>query len=177
MDNQIEKSFINYVARFDSFQQRSMFGGTGLFSDDAMYVLIFNDVIFLRGGGVLDKKFEALNCSRYQHVKKQCVATVNYFDITKLFLANMESHLNSNETHNRGCHDELKSIIKESISYAKTQREAQKSEERRRLRDLPNMQLTLERMLKSLECQMYQLFFKCNLKKYLLKSEIHMVII
>ena len=33
----------------------------------------------------LDQSLEAKNCKRYKHVKKQTVATVNYFDVTKLY--------------------------------------------------------------------------------------------
>ncbi|ANS85321.1 hypothetical protein VSVS12_01554 [Vibrio scophthalmi] len=32
-----EQLFIEYVGKFGDFQKRSMFGGTGLFKDDAMF--------------------------------------------------------------------------------------------------------------------------------------------
>ncbi|WP_039836182.1 TfoX/Sxy family DNA transformation protein [Vibrio rumoiensis] len=129
----MERSFFEYVTKFGSFQKRSMFGGIGLFSEDAMYALISNGIIFIRGGGSLDEALEAKGCKRYKHVKKQTVATVNYFDITKLY------------TEGDALLDD---IIKDSIEFSKKERAFQKSEDSRRLRDLPNMQLTLERMVK-----------------------------
>lgn len=133
MGSNMERSFFEYVAKFGSFQKRSMFGGIGLFSEDAMYALISDGTIFIRGGSGLDKTLEEKGCKRYKHVKKQTVATVNYFDVTKLYTEGDES---------------LDSIIQLSIEYSKQERAFQKSADSRRLRDLPNMQLTLERMVK-----------------------------
>lgn len=126
-------NFYNYVEQFGSSQKRSMFGGIGLFMDEAMYALISNDSIFIRGGNALDEKLKVLGCEKYRHVKKQTTATVNYYDITHLFTTD---------------HRELHSIVEESINYSVRQRNYQKSSASRRLRDLPNMQLTLERMVK-----------------------------
>ncbi|MEZ8103942.1 MULTISPECIES: TfoX/Sxy family DNA transformation protein [Vibrio] len=126
-------NFYNYVEQFGTSQKRSMFGGIGLFMDEAMYALISNDSIFIRGGHELDEKLKVLGCEKYRHVKKQTTATVNYYDITHLFTAD---------------HRELHSIVEESINYSVRQRNYQKSSASRRLRDLPNMQLTLERMVK-----------------------------
>lgn len=133
MGSNMERSFFEYVAKFGSFQKRSMFGGIGLFSEDAMYALLSSGTIFIRGGGSLDKTLGEKGCKRYKHVKKQTVATVNYYDVTKLYTEGDEA---------------LDSIIKLSIEYSQQERAFQKSEDSRRLRDLPNMQLTLERMVK-----------------------------
>ncbi|GLQ75501.1 DNA transformation protein [Vibrio sp. vnigr-6D03] len=128
-----ESMFYDFVDQFGSYQKRSMFGGIGLFNEGAMYALITNETIFIRGGGNLDKKLVELGCEKYKHVKKQTTAIVNYYDITDLFDA---------------MHEELESIVRASINFSKQQRAFQKSKDSRRLRDLPNMQLTLERMVK-----------------------------
>ncbi|MBD1575713.1 TfoX/Sxy family DNA transformation protein [Vibrio sp. S11_S32] len=133
MGTSMELDFFKYVAKFGSFQKRSMFGGVGLFSDDAMYALISGNIIFIRGGGDLDDFLKTKGCKRYKHIKKQTVATVNYFDITDVF------------TNRDECLDNL---INTSINHSKQERAFQKSAESKRLRDLPNMQLTLERMVK-----------------------------
>lgn len=133
MGTSMEQAFFEYVTKFGMFQKRSMFGGIGLFSDDAMYALISGNVIFIRGGGDLDSFLKTKGCKRYKHVKKQTVATVNYFDVTELFAERDDS---------------LDHLIYSSIEYSKQERAFQKSEESKRLRDLPNMQLTLERMVK-----------------------------
>ncbi len=128
-----ESKFYDFIEQFGQFQKRSMFGGIGLFNEGAMYALITNDTIFIRGGGSLDKKLVGLKCEKYKHVKKQTTAIVNYYDITDLF---------------DSLHEELESIVRTSINFSKQQRAFQKSKDSRRLRDLPNMQLTLERMVK-----------------------------
>lgn len=129
----VEQTFFDYVNKFGESQRRSMFGGIGLFLEDAMYALLANNSIYIRGGEVLDEKLTSLGCEKYRHVKKQTVATVNYYDITDLYVCG---------------NDELDSIISASINNAVSQRVNQKSSINSRLRDLPNMQLTLERMVK-----------------------------
>jgi len=128
-----EQQFIQYVTKFGDFQKRSMFGGTGLFKEEAMFALISADKIFIRGGEKLDEQLNQLGCEKYRHVKKQTTATVNYYDITQLF-------------NNK--HEDLAELVEQSINYSVTQREFKRSSANRRLRDLPNMQLTLERMVK-----------------------------
>ncbi|WP_394251364.1 TfoX/Sxy family DNA transformation protein [Vibrio profundi] len=129
----IEQAFYTYVTKFGEYQKRSMFGGIGLFQNDAMFALVSEEHLFIRGGNTLDKKLTGLDCEKYRHVKKQTTATVNYYDITQLF---------KDES------PELDAIIRASIDNSIQQRSFQKSSASRRLRDLPNMQLTLERMVK-----------------------------
>ncbi|GEM75566.1 TfoX/Sxy family DNA transformation protein [Vibrio sagamiensis] len=128
-----EQKFFNYVDKFHQYQKRSMFGGVGMFSDDAMFALVSNENCYLRGGAKLDGIFTELKCEKYKHVKKQTTATVNYYDVTKLFLNGF---------------NELDDLLEKSIRCANEDRLYQKSFASRRLRDLPNMQLTLERMVK-----------------------------
>ncbi|NNN78627.1 TfoX/Sxy family DNA transformation protein [Vibrio sp. 11-4(1)] len=128
-----DQAFFKYVRNFSEYQKRSMFGGIGLFTDDAMFALVSNDCCYLRGGNGLDEVFTQLNCEKYKHVKKQTTATVNYYDVTDLF-----------ESGYAG----LDELVQKSIEYSIKERKYQKSSASRRLRDLPNMQLTLERMVK-----------------------------
>lgn len=129
----IDQMFYDYAKQFGMYQKRSMFGGIGLFQDDAMYALVIGNIVFVRGGGELDDLLAAKGCAKYRHVKKQTTATVNYYDVTKQFLNKEE---------------ELQGIIRRSIQLSVEYRNYQRSSDSRRLRDLPNMQLTLERMVK-----------------------------
>ncbi len=128
-----EQNFISYVNKFGSFQKRSMFGGLGLFKQDAMFALISSGQVFIRGGEQLDRQLMQLGCTKYRHVKKQTTATVNYYDVTRLFLSRSGV---------------LDDIVRQSMQFSVSQRHHKKSSASRRLRDLPNMQLTLERMVK-----------------------------
>ncbi|CAM3741887.1 TfoX/Sxy family DNA transformation protein [Vibrio aquimaris] len=128
-----EQNFISYVNKFGSFQKRSMFGGLGLFKQGAMFALISSGQVFIRGGEQLDRQLMQLGCTKYRHVKKQTTATVNYYDVTRLFLSRSAK---------------LDDIVRQSMQFSVSQRHHKKSSASRRLRDLPNMQLTLERMVK-----------------------------
>lgn len=138
----IEHTFSYYARHFGAFQTRSMFGGIGFFQSEAMFSLIVGGRIFVRGGGHLDRLFKSLKCEKYQHVKKQSIATVNYYDVTALFMARNEI---------------LVRIILASIKYSIRQRQDKCS---RRLRDLPNMHLTLERMVKKAGVQDVDTFMR-----------------
>ncbi|MBN3572921.1 TfoX/Sxy family DNA transformation protein [Vibrio neptunius] len=145
-----EQQFINYVNKFGSFQRRSMFGGTGLFKQEAMFALMSADKVFIRGGEHLDDKLATLGCIKYRHVKKQTTATVNYYDITRL--VGQQGEL-------------LDEIVEHSIKFSVSQRYHKKSSSSRRLRDLPNMQLTLERMVKKAGVDDVDTFLKLGAPK------------
>lgn len=99
----IKDEFLNYLNDFGPFEKRSMFGGTGVFVDGAMYAIINNGRIFLRGGETLDDELIGLNCGIFKHVKRSTTAIVNYYDITTIYL--------DNETK---CRD----LVNKSIQYA-----------------------------------------------------------
>lgn len=110
-----------------------MFGGTGVFINGAMYAILTDQSMFLRGGEALDEKLASFDCSKFKHIKRSTTAVVNYYDVTHLFLDDREQ-----------C-DEL---VKESIQVSNKEKAFKSSEQSKRLRDLPNMRLTLERMVK-----------------------------
>lgn len=140
-----EQMFLDYVSQFGQFQKRSMFGGVGLFQKEAMFALLGGGKVFIRGGEILDTVLNDLGCEKYRHVKKQTTATVNYYDITAL--------LNERSTN-------VDDLVKTSIKQSVVQRIQQKSSANRRLRDLPNMQLTLERMVKKAGIEDVETFMK-----------------
>jgi DNA transformation protein and related proteins len=128
-----KEEYLTYLGSFGCNEKRSMFGGTGVFFHGAMYAILTDTTLFIRGGGELDAKLLQLGCLKFKHIKKSTTATVNYYDITKLFLRDKNK-----------CH----SLISESIAFSQKEKVFKCSEESRRLRDLPNMRLTLERMVK-----------------------------
>lgn len=131
MQSQLE-NYIDYclIQRDTSF--KAMFGGTGLFYHGAMYVLIDDQRVYLRGGGRLNTALEDHGCVRFEQVKKTVSVVVNYYDVTDCFYADRHKY----------CQLE---------NLAKVQSRADKVIAKRRIkriRDLPNMRLTLERMVK-----------------------------
>ncbi|MGL6258881.1 TfoX/Sxy family DNA transformation protein [Vibrio sp. WXL103] len=128
-----EQQFLDYTDKLGQFHKRAMFGATGLFEQGAMFCQFRGGRFYLRGGGGLTDKLLKQGCQRYCQIKKQTSAMVNYYDVTHLY------------QDDRGL---LDGLIKESIDVAVSQRTRKSTLRTKRLRDLPNMQLTLERMLK-----------------------------
>ncbi|UTV29293.1 TfoX/Sxy family DNA transformation protein [Photobacterium atrarenae] len=110
-----------------------MFGGTGIFIHGAMYAILTDELIYLRGGETLDERLASLGCKKFRHIKRSTTAIVNYYDITHIY------------HQDRALCD---AIIRESIRLSTEEKALKSSSQGKRLRDLPNMRLTLERMVK-----------------------------
>ena len=127
------EEIFNYLREFGVFEKRSMFGGTGVFIDSAMYAIITDEALFLRGGGELDQQLTLSGCEKFRHIKRSTTAVVNYYDITHLY------------------HQDLPlcaKMVKQSIAISTSEKSYKMSGRSKRIRDLPNMRLTLERMVK-----------------------------
>ncbi|QUJ69044.1 TfoX/Sxy family DNA transformation protein [Photobacterium sp. GJ3] len=129
----IKETFIDYLDTFVPNEQRSMFGGTGIFVQGAMYALLSNGKFYIRGGEKLDHQLLELGCRKFKHVKRSTVAIVNYYDITSVYASQPAL-----------CAD----LVQSSIAIALKEKVMKGAARNRRLRDLPNLRLTLERMMK-----------------------------
>lgn len=128
-----KEELFNYLHEFGGFEKRSMFGGTGVFINGAMYAIITDRALYLRGGEQLDSKLMAQGCERFRHVKRSTTAVVNYYNVTDVYL---QDKIRCSE------------LIRHSIDVAVSEKVYKLSDQSKRLRDLPNMRLTLERMVK-----------------------------
>lgn len=129
----IKEDLFNYLREFGKYEKRSMFGGTGVFIQGAMYAILTDELIYLRGGATLDDRLASLACKKFKHIKRSTTAIVNYYDITRIY------------HQDRALCDD---IIRESIRLSAQEKAEKSSAKSKRLRDLPNMRLTLERMVK-----------------------------
>ncbi|OOE72190.1 TfoX/Sxy family DNA transformation protein [Salinivibrio sp. ML290] len=133
MAKQFEAQLMRFLDSYGEMEQRSMFGGIGFFSQEAMFALLTGKHVYLRGGGLLTDKLIAKGCNKFVHVKKSTSAVVNYYDVTALYLG----------------HDpDLPTMIEQSLQRALKDKAQKTSTSSLRLRDLPNLRLTIERMLK-----------------------------
>lgn len=130
---EVKSGFVDYLSTFGEIERRSMFGGTGFFVSGAMFALIKEDRIYLRGAPKLTEILLEKECKKFVHVKKSSTAIVNYYDITSLY----EQHA-----------AELGEYVSASLSNSIAEKEYRDSNLNKRLRDLPNLRLTIERMLK-----------------------------
>ena len=129
----IKDDYLNYLSKFGLQEKRSMFGGTGIFINSAMFAIVTPNSMYIRGGDNLDEKLINAGCERFRHIKKSKTATVNYYEIKNLFLTDQS---------------QCDQLVEQSIAFSCRDKHFKSSESNRRLRDLPNMRLTLERMVK-----------------------------
>ncbi|MFD2180429.1 TfoX/Sxy family DNA transformation protein [Veronia pacifica] len=130
---EVKEGFVAYLQQVGETEKRSMFGGTGFFVNGAMFALVKDERIYLRGGADLTDKLISQKCKKFVHVKKSSTAVVNYYDVTSLYQQE---------------DDVLVSLVKKSIETSVAEKEYRDSKSNKRLRDLPNLRLTIERMLK-----------------------------
>lgn len=141
---EVKSGFVDYLYDFGDIERRSMFGGTGFFVRGAMFALLKEDRIYLRGGPKLTDTLLERECKKFVHVKKSSTAIVNYYDITELY--DQDS-------------PDLRELISASLYNSIAEKEYRDSNLHKRLRDLPNLRLTIERMLKKAGVQDVDTFF------------------
>lgn len=141
---EVKEGFTTFLAKYGEVEKRSMFGGTGFFAKGAMYALVKEGRIYLRGGPKLTDMLVERSCKKFVHVKKSSTAIVNYYDITSLY---------DNSA------PELDDLVKKSIDISISEKEYRDSKANKRLRDLPNLRLTIERMLKKSGIEDVDTFF------------------
>ncbi|KJG18361.1 TfoX/Sxy family DNA transformation protein [Photobacterium angustum] len=128
-----KEDYLNYLNKFGEQEKRSMFGGTGVFIDGAMFAIVTPASMYIRGGEKLDPELIKLGCTKFKHIKKSKTATVNYYEIRDLL-----------EKDPQVCNQ----LVAKSIEFSCKDKAFKQSGANKRLRDLPNMRLTLERMVK-----------------------------
>ncbi|CAM2866935.1 TfoX/Sxy family DNA transformation protein [Vibrio rarus] len=122
------------VMRFEGITTRSMFGGIGYFQHDVMFLLVDDLRAYLRGGPKLTNELQDFGCQQYRYKKRIGYAKINYYDITDM---------------HRFDRERVRLLFFKSIAIAN--RDKLQCREQARLRDLPNLQLSIERMLARIE--------------------------
>ncbi|SIN80727.1 TfoX/Sxy family DNA transformation protein [Salinivibrio sp. ES.052] len=133
MEKQFRAQVMTFLNNFGDMELRSMFGGTGFFYQGAMFALLTGKRFYLRGGSVLSNDLLEKGCDKFVHVKKSSSAVVNYYDVTELHISG---------------HPDLNELTERSLAQAVNDKARKTCGNYRRLRDLPNLRLTIERMLK-----------------------------
>ncbi|RQW63351.1 TfoX/Sxy family DNA transformation protein [Vibrio viridaestus] len=133
IQSNVNGEYLHSFVLTDEMTTKSVFGSTGVFWRGAMFAIIGEDKLFLKGGGWLDEWFSEFNCKRFVLKKKNSTSTVNYFDITQLAI----NH-----------HSYVEAMVYSSRHLATRHYDYSHSAESRRLRELANMNISLERMLK-----------------------------
>ncbi|UJF20003.1 TfoX/Sxy family DNA transformation protein [Vibrio sp. SS-MA-C1-2] len=147
--NKITKERVSrYCHQFGPVQTRTMFGDTGFFIHGAIYFWHHKDRLYLRGGGGLDQLLLEHDCEAFDFKKKSTITRVRYYDISRYF----------NDTA-LSCQIRVNSWVLTAIIISRVDKCVEERNEGSRLRDLPNLQLSLERMLiraKITDCQSFK---------------------
>ncbi|KOO05281.1 TfoX/Sxy family DNA transformation protein [Vibrio nereis] len=133
MDKPILKDSMRLFQRLGKIHSRSMFGGFGIFADDTMFALVVNDKLHIRADDELTKKFKTLGLEPYVYKKRGFPVVTKYFALTEDWSNDAQRTLD---------------IAQEALEAAKQDKQVQAQAKPNRLKDLPNLRLATERMLK-----------------------------
>ncbi|MBU2895415.1 TfoX/Sxy family DNA transformation protein [Vibrio hepatarius] len=133
MDKPILKQSMRLFDQLGHIKSRSMFGGFGIFADDTMFALVVNDKLHIRADDKLASQFQYEGLTPYVYKKRGFPVVTKYFALTK----DVSS-----------CQDRALSLAQSALEVAKKEKTSQEKARPTRLKDLPNLRLATERMLK-----------------------------
>lgn len=133
MDKPVLKDSMRLFELLGQVKSRSMFGGFGIFVDDTMFALVVNNQLHLRADDESAKVFSARGYLPYVYKKRGFPVVTKYFALPDTCWLNPNHILQEATT---------------ALHHAKAEREQQEQTKPTRLKDLPNLRLATERMLK-----------------------------
>lgn len=133
MDKPILKQSMRLFDQLGHIKSRSMFGGFGIFADDTMFALVVNDKLHIRADDKLANQFQYEGLTPYVYKKRGFPVVTKYFALTKDVAS---------------CPDRALSLAQSALEVAKKEKTSQEKARPTRLKDLPNLRLATERMLK-----------------------------
>ncbi|TFH90065.1 TfoX/Sxy family DNA transformation protein [Vibrio ouci] len=133
MDKPILKDSMRLFEPLGLIKSRSMFGGFGIFADDTMFALVVNDKLHVRADDALAKQFKSLSLEPYVYKKRGFPVVTKYFALSDDWFENKENTLE---------------IAQAALTAANSEKKQQAKAKPNRLKDLPNLRLATERMLK-----------------------------
>lgn len=133
MDKPILKDSLRLLSSLGKVTSRSMFGGFGVFIDDTMFALVVQDKLHLRGSDETINLFKEQGLEPYIYKKRGFPVVTKYFAISPESWKEPDLIL-------------IQAVV--AFDVAKKDKEKQKTAAPTRIKDLPNLRLATERMLK-----------------------------
>ncbi|PWI35379.1 DNA transformation protein [Vibrio albus] len=133
MDKPVLKNSLRLFQQFGQVKSRSMFGGFGIFVDETMFALVVNDALHIRSCQLTTEQFKDAGYEPYVYKKRGFPVVTKYFALPDGMWDTP---------------DEILSVASVALENAKEEKTAQAEEKPTRLKDLPNLRLGTERMLK-----------------------------
>lgn len=133
MDKPVLKESLRLFNCFGSVKSRSMFGGFGIFAGETMFALVVNDKLHLRANAKNEEEFKQAGMKPYVYKKRGFPVVTKHYAIPDEWWNEPEKILEQ---------------AKRSFTAAKQDKETKSKSGPSRIKDLPNLRLANERMLK-----------------------------
>jgi DNA transformation protein len=133
MDKPILKDSMQLFEPLGAITSRSMFGGFGIFANGTMFALVVQDKLHIRADCMTLETFKARGYEPYAYAKRGFPVITKYYALDK------------------NCWNDLKEVFalgKGAFDHAEAEKQSQATQKPERIKDLPNLRLTTERMLK-----------------------------
>jgi len=114
-------------------KSRSMFGGFGIFIDNIMFALVVNERLHVRTDEQSKTYFTEHGFKPYIYSKKGFPVVTKYYALPSEYWSKPNT---------------IFQLAKEALTLAKEEKKRQSQSKPQRLKDLPNLRLSIERMLK-----------------------------
>lgn len=133
MDKPVLKNSLLLFERFGKVKSRSMFGGFGIFVNETMFALVVNNSLHIRANEITTSQYKLAGYEPYVYKKRGFPVVTKYFALPDEMWDDTEQIL---------------SIAEAALNYASNEKASHAEEKPTRLKDLPNLRLGTERMLK-----------------------------
>ncbi|WP_117233235.1 TfoX/Sxy family DNA transformation protein [Vibrio maerlii] len=127
------KDSMKLFGSLGTVKSRSMFGGFGIFVDETMFALVVNDQLHIRGDKESEQRFKQQGFEPYVYKKRGFPVVTKYFSLPEHYWNDTDDILNEATL---------------ALAAAKEDKQQQATAKPTRLKDLPNLRLATERMLK-----------------------------
>ena len=132
MDDLITQKSMALFEPLGTIKSRSMFGGFGIFADDIMFALVVNDKLHIKLGKSYSLHFEDKNSKPHIYRRRGFPSVTKYHSVPE---------------HLWETPDVIFSVAKKSVEVEKQKKEKLATSKPERLKDLPNLNSSKEKML------------------------------
>ncbi|MEI8632865.1 TfoX/Sxy family DNA transformation protein [Vibrio sp. PP-XX7] len=133
MDKPTLKNSMQLFEQLGQVKSRSMFGGFGIFVEDIMFALVVQDKLHIRADSNSLETFKTQGFEPYVYAKRGFPVVTKYYALPTDYWEDKSTILK---------------IATLAYNNARVEKESQVETKPQRLKDLPNLRLATERMLK-----------------------------
>ncbi|WP_192878456.1 TfoX/Sxy family DNA transformation protein [Limnobaculum parvum] len=130
---QLVRNVIEHFSELGELTSRSMFGGYGICKGKVMFGLVSEDKFYLRANNQLESIFVTYGMSQFVYNKRGIPVLLKYYHVNESLWRNKEV---------------LRRFATYALSAASSEMREKDTQEYVRIKDLPNLNLAIERMLR-----------------------------